>query len=190
MKMKEKKKKALIIVDVQNDFFSGGALPVPKGDEVVPVINELIEKNNFDLIVATLDWHPENHCSFIENGGQWPKHCVQNTFGAAFHPKLKVDKNWIIVKKAFLPEKDAYSGFEGKDDLGKGLAEILKIHQIRKIVVVGLATEYCVKATALEGIKYGFEVTVIKKGIRAVNVHPDDEEKAIEEMKKVGIKII
>ena len=190
MKMKEKEKKGLIIVDVQNDFCPGGALPVPKGDEVVPVINKLIEKDNFDLIVATLDWHPENHCSFVENGGPWPKHCIQNTFGAAFHPNLKVGKNWIIVKKAFLPEKDAYSGFEGKDDSGRGLIEILKIHHIRKIVVVGLATEYCVKATALDGIKYGFEVIVIKKGIRAVNVHPNDEEKAIEEMKNAGIKII
>jgi len=188
--MKEKRKKALIVVDVQNDFCPDGALPVPTGDEIVPVINELTEKGNFDLIVATLDWHPENHCSFIENGGQWPRHCVQNTLGAAFHPRLKVDKNWVIVKKAFLPEKDAYSGFEGKDGLGRDLAKILKIHQIEKIVVVGLATEYCVKATALEGVKYGFEVEVIKKGIRAVNVRPNDEEKAIKEMKEAGIKII
>lgn len=188
--MKGKEKKALIIVDVQNDFCPGGALAVPAGDEVVPVINELIEKDDFDLIVATLDWHPENHCSFVENGGQWPKHCVQNTFGAAFHSKLKVGKNWIIIKKAFLPEKDAYSGFEGRDNLGRNLAEILKFHQIKKIIVVGLATEYCVKATALDGIKYGFEATVIKKGIRAVNVRPDDGKKAIEEMKNAGIKII
>ncbi|MFQ6615808.1 MAG: bifunctional nicotinamidase/pyrazinamidase [Fidelibacterota bacterium] len=180
-------KAALVIVDLQNDFCPGGSLAVPDGDQVVSVANRLIERfQDAGLpIFATRDWHPANHCSFEAQGGQWPPHCVQNTEGARFHPGLKLPDTAVLISKATTPEKDAYSGFDGTD-----LASRLKKEGTERIVVCGLATDYCVRATALDGVEKGFEVTVVEDGIRGVNVQPGDSRKAIEEMKDSGATVV
>lgn len=176
-----KKTDALIIVDVQNDFCPGGALAVPESDKIVPVINQLIPK--FDKIYTTQDWHPADHLSFKEQGGIWPPHCVANTKGADFHPDLKAE-NAIHILKGTDKNKEAYSGFQGTDLSGK-----LKEDGIRRIFITGLATDYCVKATALDGLKQGFEVVIISDGIKGVDVNPGDSEKALGELKDAGVVI-
>lgn len=176
-----KKTDALIIVDVQNDFCPGGALAVPESDKIVPVINQLIPK--FDKIYTTQDWHPADHLSFKEQGGIWPPHCVANTKGADFHPDLKAE-NAIHILKGADKNKEAYSGFQGTDLSGK-----LKEDGIRRIFITGLATDYCVKATALDGLKQGFEVVIISDGIKGVDVNPGDSEKALGELKDAGVVI-
>lgn len=176
-------KHALVIVDLQNDFCPGGSLAVPDGDKIVPVVNRLI--NTFKEaglpIIATRDWHPADHCSFQEQGGPWPPHCIQDTKGAEFHPDFKLPSEATVISKASSKEKDAYSGFDGTD-----LAPHLRQDGVDTIVVCGLATDYCVKATALDGLEEGFNVTVLEDAIRGVNVKPDDSEKALAEMKTGG----
>lgn len=192
---------ALVIVDLQNDFCPGGSLAVPGGDEIVPVVNRLMPF--FETVVATRDWHPENHCSFIVNGGSWPVHCIIYSKGAAFHPGLERGYVLQIFSKGYHQYRDDYSGFAGISGYGwderlapRFLAEqhildrYLKNWGRKRIFVVGLATDYCVKATVLDGLKLGFEVVVIEDGIRAVNVNPDDGKKAIQEMKDAGAKFI
>ena len=176
---------ALIIVDVQNDFCPGGALAVTGGDEVVPLINELINSCLY-LVIATQDWHPENHCSFTEQGGFWPKHCLQNTWGAELHKDLKAHSyNCIFIKKGTDQNKEAYSGFDGTE-----LEEILKERKIKKVYVCGLATDYCVRATALDAKKAGFKTFVIINACRGVNKNEGDVDRMIKKMRKSGIKII
>ncbi|USS39838.1 nicotinamidase [Thermococcus aggregans] len=174
---------ALIIVDMQRDFMPGGALPVPDGDKIIPTIEELIEKfkKKGALIVATRDWHPPNHISFKEQGGPWPKHCVQNTEGAEI--VVKLPQNAIIISKADKPDKEAYSGFEGTN-----LAGILKEKDVKKVYICGVATEYCVKATALDALKHGFDVYIIRDAVKGIK--PEDEEKALKELEENGAKII
>jgi len=174
---------ALIVVDVQVDFCPGGALPVPDGDKIIPFINRYIKmfKENNLPIIATRDWHPPNHISFKPYGGIWPIHCVQNTPGAAFHPKLKLPNNTIVISKATEPNKEAYSGFEGTD-----LSNILKSKGIKRLFIGGLATDYCVKNTVLDALKLGFQVFLLLDGTKGVNVNPDDSKKAIEEMIRKG----
>jgi len=193
---------ALVIVDLQNDFCPGGSLAVPGGDEIVPVVNSLMPF--FEIVVATRDWHPENHCSFKENGGAWPMHCVWYTPGAALHQDLQRAYILHIFSKGYHHYRDDYSGFVGisgdgwderlsPDYLAKcrTLGRYLKGWGIRRIFVVGLATDYCVKATVLDGLTLGgLEVVVVSDGIRAVNVNPDDGEKAIRGMKRFGAKFI
>ncbi len=187
-------KQALVIVDLQNDFCSGGSLAVPGGDKIVPVVNDLIEKfSRAGLpIFATRDWHPDNHVSFKAQGGLWPPHCVQNTTGARFHPDLRIPDSAAIISKADSPEKDAYSGFEGT-----GLAALLKDAEVDHIVVCGLATDYCVKATALDGLsrrdpfgKAGLGVTIVEDAIRGVDVQPGDSRKALDEMQAAGALLV
>jgi len=180
------RRSALIIVDVQRDFMPGGALPVPRGDEVVPTLNSYIEL--FDRlgrpVVATRDWHPPDHISFRPRG-PWPPHCVQNSPGAEFHPDLRLPADVIVVSKATEPDKEAYSGFEGTD-----LAEGLRALEVRRLFVGGVATDYCVKATVLDGLRLGFEVFVLEDAIRGVDVNPGDSEKAIREMLSAGAVLI
>ncbi len=174
---------ALIVVDVQNDFCPGGALPVPGGDEVVPVLNAYGEKIRLagGVSVFTRDWHPPNHSSFRENGGIWPVHCVQNTPGAAFCPGLIFPGTAVLVSKATDPQKEAYSGFEGTD---------LQTHLVRlgikTLLVGGLATDYCVKNTVLDGLKLGFSVYFLEDASRAVNAKPGDGNRAVEIMLRAG----
>lgn len=179
----QEKNKALIIVDVQNDFCPGGALAVPKGDEVVPVINRLIDL--FPMIIFTKDWHPEHHYSFKEQGGIWPKHCVRGTWGAELHYNLKRTNDYLVVEKGTYPDEEAYSGFGGTR-----LEKVLRERHVGEVYVCGLATDYCVKATALDAQKLGFETFVIIDACRGVNLKKGDVARAVKEMRKVGIKII
>jgi len=178
---------ALIIVDVQVDFCPGGALPVPEGDKIIPVLNEYIKR--FDaagaLIVATRDWHPPNHASFKAQGGLWPPHCIQGTEGAKFHPNLKLPERAVVVSKATDPFKEAYSGFEGTN-----LNEELRKTGVKRVFVGGLATEYCVKNTVLDALKYGFETYLLEDAVKGIDASPGDVERAIKEMLEKGVKKI
>jgi nicotinamidase/pyrazinamidase len=181
-------KVALIIVDVQNDFCPGGALAVQDGDEVVPILNRYIDR--FQAagmpIVATRDWHPLKTTHFKNYGGVWPEHCVQESGGAAFHPNLKGLTNAVVVSKGTAPDEDSYSGFDGKDDAGTPLAELLRRLGVQRIYVGGLATDYCVKHTVIDGLKAGFAVVLLGDAIRGVNLTPDDSERALGEMRAAG----
>ena len=174
---------ALIIVDVQNDFCLGGALPVPEGDQVVPFLNDYItifKKANAGIF-ATRDWHPPNHISFKAQGGPWPPHCVQNSEGANFHPDLKLPSDTIIVSKATDPLKEAYSGFDGTE-----LAKTLKTQGVMRVFVGGLATDYCVKNTVLDARKLGFETVLLLDAIRGINAKLGDVADAVYAMVKSG----
>jgi nicotinamidase/pyrazinamidase len=174
---------ALIIADVQNDFCLGGALPVPGGDQVVPVINDYIKifKKGKASIVATRDWHPPNHISFKTQGGSWPPHCIQNTNGAKFHSNLKLPSGTTIVSKAMNPLKENYSGFEGAE-----LSKTLRKNGVIRVFVCGLATEYCVKNTVLDALKLNFETVLLLDAIAGINVKSGDAQKAIDKMIKSG----
>ncbi len=178
---------ALVLVDVQNDFCPGGALAVQSGDEIVPVINQLMSL--FPLVIATEDWHPANHISFKERGGPWPPHCVQQTAGAELHPGIDQTRIDILLRKATTPDTDAYSGFEAVDERGRSLDEALKQSGVKKIYITGLATDYCVRATVMDGLKKGYEVVVVADAMRAVEVAPGDGQRAIEEMSESGARL-
>ncbi len=180
-------KDALIVVDLQRDFCPGGALPVPEGDEIVPVVNSLIPL--FKTVVFTRDWHPPDHMSFSPNpqfrDGSWPVHCVAGTPGAEFHPELKIPPHTIIISKATERDKEAYSGFEGTE-----LHRILMEKGVKRIFVCGLATDYCVKNTALDGVKLGYEVYLVEDASKGVDAPPGNLKRALEEMKRAGVKFI
>ena len=174
--------RALIVVDFQNDFAApDGALSVAGGEALAPRINELVRSGDHDLVVATRDWHPPDHGSFAERGGTWPVHCVQDTDGAALHPQLDAAAVDVIVDKGQDPGTDGYSGFDGTD-----LAELLRERGIDQVTVVGLATDYCVKHTALEAIQAGFAVIVDTTAVRGVDVEPGDSERALEQIRAAG----
>ncbi len=178
----------LIVVDVQNDFCPGGALGVKEGEQVVPVLNVWIREflQQGMPVVYTQDWHPEDHISFEANGGIWPSHCVQETRGAAFHEDLVVHGK--ICQKGFACDKEAYSAFDGRlgGRGGLSLDQWLREQGVTRIYVGGLATDYCVKATVLDGLKHGYEVVVLQDGIRAVDVNQGDGERAVAEMVEQG----
>ncbi len=187
-------KKALIVVDVQNDFCPGGALAVPQGDEVIGPINALVNSyaKTGDVIVYTKDFHPADHTSFSANhpDGIWPDHCVQGTSGVEFHPELQVQGK--IFYKAFNTDEDSYSGFGGFAEAhleAQSLIDFLQEHTISEAVVVGLALDYCVKSTAIDAHNHGIATTVMLNSTRAVNVNPADGDKAIAEMKSLGITV-
>jgi nicotinamidase/pyrazinamidase len=182
-KIKIDKKSALIIVDVQNDFLPGGALPVPKGDEVIPALNEYIKlfSKVGAPIFATRDWHPLNHISFNTQGGIWPPHCIQNSKGAEFPLSLKLPENVIVISKATNPNVEVYSGFE-ETDLNMKLKEL----GIKKVFIGGLATDYCVKNTVLDALKKSFKTFFLEDASRGVNLKPEDSEDAIKEMVSKG----
>ncbi len=173
--------KALLIVDVQNDFCPGGTLAVPEGDKVVPVINQIMDF--FPLVIASKDWHPTDSVHFKK----WPPHCLQNTPGSDFHPQLNSSK----IKKVFLKgtknKDDGYSAFEATS---ADLADFLKKEKVEDLYVAGLATDYCVKATALDADKNGFETFVVEDAVAAVDKKPGDGEKALKAMARAGITLI
>jgi nicotinamidase/pyrazinamidase len=187
---------ALIVVDVQNDFADPqGGLYVNGGDKIVRFINEQIAQAWADnaLVVFTQDWHPESTPHFEKDGGIWPVHCVGGTWGAELLPNLDVAENEKRIRKGVSGE-DGYSGFTVADPKtgrksSTDLERLLREHDINKVVVVGLATDYCVKATAIDALIKGFESTVLVNGIRAVNLHRGDGDKAIEEMRSAGVHI-
>jgi nicotinamidase/pyrazinamidase len=176
----------LVVVDVQNDFCPGGALSVSEGDKVVPILNKYVEKfrDAGAAIIFTRDWHPPDHSSFKSQGGPWPPHCVQQSEGAKFHKELVVPPRAEIVSKADKKD-DAYSFFQGTD-----LARELHQRGIERIFVGGLATDYCVKETVLDGLKNDFEVYHLDDASRGVNVHPGDSELALDQMVAQGARRI
>ena len=175
---------ALLIIDFQNDFTPGGALAVPGGDAIADRVNELAADERFDVVVATRDWHPEDHGSFEAQGGPWPVHCVQGTDGAELHPALDRARVDVVVDKGQDPETEGYSGFQGTE-----LAELLRERGIDRVTVVGLATDYCVKNTGLDAIREGLEVEVDSSAVRGVNVEPGDSERALDELRAAGAKV-
>ncbi|MCX7993323.1 MAG: bifunctional nicotinamidase/pyrazinamidase [Fimbriimonadales bacterium] len=183
---------ALLIVDVQNDFCPGGALAVNEGDQVIPPLNRVAEAiaQRGGLVLASRDWHPRETKHFAAFGGKWPVHCVQNTQGAAFHPGLKLPDGAIVISKGSGSEDDGYSAFEGRADDGKTLHEILQAHGVQRLLVGGLATDYCVRASVQDALKHGYEVTVLTDAIRGVNLQPDDSECALEEMQAAGARLM
>jgi nicotinamidase/pyrazinamidase len=187
-----RKKDALIIVDVQNDFCPGGALGVEDGDKIVPILNGYM--NRFAAaglpIVVTRDWHPRQTSHFKDYGGVWPVHCVQNTSGAEFHRELKLPPNSILVSKGAGADEDAYSAFQATDDRGAPLAELLRGLAVGRIFVGGLATDYCVKHTALDGLREGFAVVVLADAIRGVDLKPGDSTRALSEMRAAGVSTV
>ena len=174
---------ALIAVDVQNDFCSGGALPVPEGDAVVEPINQLAEQLPF--VVATRDWHPPDHASFAEQGGPWPVHCVRDTPGAELHPGLHAGQIDAILDAGRERDHEGYSGFEHTD-----LDRLLREHGVDTVHVAGLALDYCVKATALDARRAGFDVVLHAGATRAIDVHPGDAERALAELRRVGVDVV
>lgn len=179
---------ALVIIDVQNDFCPGGALPVTDGDRVVPVLNRYIKKFMQEKlqIFATRDWHPEKTTHFKAYGGLWPPHCIQGSWGAEFRTDLALPKDTVVVSGGMAPDEEGYSGFDGKDEKGIDLANLLHASGVERIFVGGLATDYCVKHTVLDGLKHGFKVVLLEDAVRGVNLKPDDSERAIEEMVRAG----
>jgi nicotinamidase/pyrazinamidase len=175
---------ALIIVDFQNDFTPGGALAVAEGHAIAPTVNRLAGSGDFDLVVATRDWHPPDHGSFAEQGGPWPPHCVQDSEGAELHPSLDRSNVDAVIDKGQARDADGYSAFESTE-----LERLLRDRDIDELTVVGLATDYCVKNTAIDGAKLGFGVRVEPDGVRAVEVEPGDGERAFEEMREAGVRI-
>jgi len=179
-----KKTSALLVVDVQNDFCPGGALSIPEGDKIIPVINKCIEffENKKLRIFITRDWHPKITTHFKKHGGVWPDHCIQNTEGAQFHPDLKIPKDAMILSKGTNPEEDAYSAFHAIDADGRKFLDILKHEGINELYICGLATDYCVKESTLEALKQGISVKVLIDGIKGVDLTPGDSERAVEEI--------
>jgi len=173
--------KALLIVDVQNDFCPGGALAAPNGDEVVPVINKIMSK--FPIVVASKDWHPKKSNHF----NKWPEHCIQDTKGAEFHPDLYEEGIQKIFLKGTSGEDDGYSAFEATN---VDLKDFLLEHKVNKLYIAGLTTEYCIKDTALNSVREGFETHVIEDAIRPVNVNEGDGDKALKEMQEAGISMV
>ena len=174
---------ALVIVDIQLDFCAGGAIPVPNGDSVVPVLNKYLKLflSAGALIVATRDWHPANHSSFKSNGGVWPAHCVMNTKGARFHPDLSLPRDIIVVSKGEFPDDSSYSNFERTSLLSN-----LRDRKTENVYIGGLATDYCVRATVIDSVKLGFTTYLLSDASRGVDVNHGDSMRAISEMVKLG----
>ncbi len=196
--------KALVLVDLQNDFCPGGSLAVKEGDRIIPLINKL--QNQFELIIATQDWHPKDHLSFASNHQKkvgevvdleglpqilWPDHCVQQSCGAEFVASLETKKINRVFQKGMDRRIDSYSGFfDNGHRKSTGMGEYLKKKRVTEVYVVGLATDYCVKFTALDALRSGFETTLIEDACRGVDLKPGDIQKAVDEMRKNGVKII
>lgn len=195
---------ALLLIDIQNDFVPGGALAVPEGDTVVPVANRLMA--DYDLVVATQDWHPADHLSFAsQHAGKrmgeviqldgldqilWPDHCVQSTFGAEFAPALNRSGIQHVVHKGTDRRIDSYSGFfDNARRQATGLEGYLRSKGVDTIHVMGLATDYCVKATAIDAIDLGFRTVLLTAGIRGVELQPSDCQRAMDEMRAAGVVI-
>jgi nicotinamidase/pyrazinamidase len=174
--------KALLIIDFQNDFTSGGALEVPGGDEIAEPVKRLA--GHFDLIVATRDWHPPDHASFETEGGPWPVHCVQGTVGAAFHPAMGEVELDAVVDVGRGRDDEGYSGFEKSD-----LAKVLRDRAVEEVYVCGLATDYCVRASAIDARREGFDATVVEDAVRGVEVAEGDSERALRDMRDAGAAV-
>jgi nicotinamidase/pyrazinamidase len=174
--------RALIIVDVQRDFLPGGALGVPDGDAVIGRINELARDGEFDVVLATRDWHPEDHASFAAQGGPWPPHCVQGTPGAELSPDLARERIDVVIDKGVTREGEGYSGFETGE-----LGTLLRTERVTEVTLTGLATDYCVAATARDALREGFLVTIDRTGVRGID--PKGSERALAELSGLGAAV-
>ncbi len=184
-------KPALLVVDVQNDFCPGGALAVPEGDRVVPALNEYIARfAAAELpVYASRDWHPARTTHFKEFGGVWPPHCIQGTPGAEFHPDLRLPPGATVLSKGMGEREDAYSAFQATTPEGEPFAERLRRDGVTHLYVGGLATDYCVRASALDARRLGLAVTLLADASRGVDVRPGDSERAVAEMREAGVEI-
>ncbi len=179
-----------MVVDVQNDFCPGGALGIHEGHKIIPILNRCIkffEKENLQIIV-TRDWHPKATKHFKQFGGVWPEHCVEGSSGAMFHPDLELPKEALVMSKGMDPEKDSYSAFHAIDSSGMALTNLLKIFGVTQIYIGGLATDYCVKYSALDALKAGLKVFILTDAIAGVNLQPEDSSAALQEMVSRGAK--
>ena len=178
---------ALIVVDVQEDFLPGGSLAVPHGNEVVPVLNDYIQRfeSRSLPVIATRDWHPPDHCSFVAQGGTWPPHCVAGTPAAGFAPELHLPEAVTVISKGTSAGRDAYSGFQDTN-----LGPLLRERGVQRVFVGGLATDYCVLNTVRDACDQGFEVVLLGDAIRPVDVEPGDGERAVAEMIALGARPI
>lgn len=170
---------ALMIVDLQNDFLPGGSLEVPGANALIPVLNRYIIRFHTHRlpVIATRDWHPPDHCSFVQQGGPWPPHCIAGSAGAAFHADLALPAETHIVSKATSRDTDAYSGFSGT-----GLRDLLQSLHIQRIFVGGVTTEYCVRNTVTDALRLGYAVIVLQDAIQAINRQPGDSRQALDDM--------
>lgn len=186
------RKPALLVVDVQNDFCPGGALAVSEGDRIIPGVNRMIELfvRRGLPVLATRDWHPAVTKHFKEYGGAWPPHCIQGTKGARFHAKLGLPRGAIILSKGMDPEQDSYSGFQAQNPAGRDLESVIRDLGIDEIFLCGLATDYCVRATALDATRRGIRVRVLEDAIKGVDVKPRDSEAAVQEMRAAGVPFV
>lgn len=200
--------KALLVIDVQNDFCKNGALEVPNANSVIPYINRLISDNTYDEIIFSQDFHPKNHISFaenhpkrkigefitLENGTEqilWPTHCVKGTFGAEFHPDIQIPETHKIITKGTNHKVDSYSAFyDNNHEIATGLTDYLVKKKITNVEIVGLALDYCVKFSALDAVNEGFKTSVHFRGTKAVNINPDDGDKTLLELINAGVTII
>jgi nicotinamidase/pyrazinamidase len=185
--MANAKKKALIVVDVQNDFCPGGSLAVAHGDEVVAPLNKLMREflDRGEPVFKTRDWHANTTKHFQAYGGTWPVHCVQQTRGAEFHPDLIDDPRVTVISKGIDESADGYSGFDGTN-----LGELLREEGVEEVWVGGLATDYCVKHTVLDALREGFDVKALAEAMQPVNLKPEDGARAVEEMRMAGAEIV
>lgn len=174
---------ALLIVDMQNDFLEGGSLAVPEANDIIPFVNDYIALFTARKlpVFASRDYHPEDHISFIANGGLWPVHCVAGSYGAEFHPTLKLPASAVIISKATSKERDAYSAMDHTE-----LPDLLKESGVERVFVCGLATDYCVLASCLDLLTLGYTVFLLADGIKGVNISSDDSQKARAQLKRRG----
>jgi nicotinamidase/pyrazinamidase len=179
---------ALLIVDVQNDFCPGGALPVEKGDRVVPVLNEYARRvaGAGGRVYLSRDWHPPHTRHFTAGGGPWPPHCVHGTEGAEFHPGLAPTAGFTVITKGDNALDDGYSAFDGHDANGVSLAASLDAHGITRLLVGGLATDYCVRASVLDAVKQGVDAILLLDAVRGIDVEDGDVARALDEMLRAG----
>jgi nicotinamidase/pyrazinamidase len=179
---------ALLVVDVQRDFCPGGALPVPAGDRVVPVLNRYMERfEEAGLpVYASRDWHPAETRHFQDRGGPWPTHCVAGTEGAELHPELALPESAVVVSKGTDPEDDGYSAFEAETPSDESLESTLRGAGVRRLFVGGLATDYCVRASVLDAAARGFRPVLLLDAIRGIDVEPGDQARALDEMLRAG----
>jgi len=179
---------ALIIIDVQVDFCPGGALPVPKGDQVIHALNRYLElfEQRSSPIFASRDWHPRESKHFLENGGLWPPHCVKGTRGAEFHPSLMLPEETIVISKGMAVWDNGYSAMHGVTENGTQFDMLLRRLELDRLYMGGLATDYCVKETVLDALKGGFSVTLLADAVRGVELQPGNSERAVAEMVEAG----
>lgn len=183
---------ALLVVDIQKDFCAGGALEAPGGDDIIPAVNHhLADARARGMpVYATRDWHPPTTSHFREYGGVWPPHCVQGTAGAQFHGDLKLPPDAIVVNKGDDPQRHGYSAFDGHTTAGKALLDDLRDRQVRRVYLMGIATDYCVKESALDALKAGLEVRVVADAIAGIDARPGDAQRALDEIAAAGAQIV